>query len=656
MESQKTLEHILNRLKINNETPYCVIEEIATNCEIEFESEKLKQSTSYINSIISICNTLEIKKVTEQLNASKNHGFSGEDLKIISRFVNSKIKKWDTTSLIKSFKHILQIYKEPDTVDLNFLIGDKSPETPFAYNSTMLYRICTFFSIKTHRNTNVEEMGQAIKIYNQDVDDLKEKTIEIIKNFNKIELVNLIMSNDISLNNSPNIKNIYSARKMICLNNNTYDNNNLKYDLVTEEDLEKSYKKLTDYKYLLVKITPNNHYDAIILSSLIYGINLTECKNPLNEFKYMKELSINCIADNKYIPTKNEDKFRDNYLNNINWYDVRKTWSPKLNIIYKPDDIKSFAIFEGYKEHVNQGVDPLEILNISRCIQTFYLGIHPYLTNYKTVIHLDDSCEVNRKLLVSYGIVEEKTFCLYKITELSECFKINRSFSNPNNIKEQFSMQSIEKLKNIVNEFLIGKRDIIYANEIEKSYTELLKSIEDVHIYLSSYSEIARKFYIFYIENKEKVNKCLNLLLHIAYYMRGWKVDNILEPPIGSRTYDPKYQDEVEENTKNSISALTDFLEENQNIKSEFYKLPLMISRKVQELGRYNVIFEPSKDKESGITIIDRLNIVVQGDTTDNMNSCIRMSSNWLLASAYYYLRLCELEVSFKIGEMSEIS
>jgi hypothetical protein len=67
-----------------------------------------------------------------------------------------------------------------------------------------------------------------------------------------------------------------------------------------------------------------------------------------------------------------------------------------------------------------------------------------------------------------------------------------------------------------------------------------------------------------------------------------------------------------------------------------------------------NYIITP--DPDDGTSMIDRLQIVLKGDKHKNMKSCIRLSSNILLVSTYYYLLSLGVSEPFNIRELDHIS
>ena len=680
----------LNRLKItgklNDDTPFCVILEIANCVGCKLDESKFNKE-KYIKDIITTCENISYETIHEDRFLPDNiHGFSDRNLQLIAKFINGDSGiKWKLKSLINSFRHLVNFYenKIPILPSNEFTIGQKTSIDHYAYNATMLYRLCVFYGITTSRNTTIYQMGQAIKYFIEDPDVLKKHLIETVNQFSRIEAVNLMMSNDLKIIQSPNVRNLVSKTK---IRNNKEEKKiekiNIIYEDISDKNIDKALKKLNDHNYLLSKITPESHEEAIILSALRYAINLTECKNPYKEYLEMKNTSLNGSTENRYIPIS-DVKFKNRYLTNPSWFDMRLNWSSKLNGIYTKEQIETFAISEGYINEIKEGMSPLEIMNLSRCMPTFYLGEHPDLENSKTLIEFDSSKEINPKLLISYGIVEHKKFSLYKISELTSCFSDTKSFSNPENRNEQFSKNSILKLKNIALSLLEIKKEEntffpfvenskdekIITTEIEFMYSNLLSVMEEIEIWNKNNSDQAKELHNFYKNGsnsvKISIENILNSLLETAYYMRGWKVltkgDSL---PIEENNCFLEIEDSRSEISqdhilinKNSSDSLENFIKcfENldEEIKKLFEKLPLM---RYQKSGN-NDIFEASTNENEGLTIMERIKIINEGDSDDvSIYSCIRMSSSRLLSSGYYYSQICNLKLPFEIKKMAEIS
>src|SRR5690606_5243690 len=148
-------------------------------------------------------------------------------------------------------------------------------------------------------------------------------------------------------------------------------------------------------------------------------------------------------------------------------------------------------------------------------------------------------------------------------------------------------------------------------NKIEKYHKNI--PIESRNL-LSIYKE----------ETKEKIDVCMNLLLEMAYYMRGWKAENDI-PPIKDASFAPELTYVVQGNAWNSLSAYEKYIEELEpDIKDVIKKLPLMKVQK--EHGSKDFKFTKSNEEENGFTILDRVNIVKKGETDIHSYSCIRLS------------------------------
>ena len=450
----------LNRLLISgpitDETPICVIVEIALCFGCMLDNNKLS-NINYINTIIK---TIEKATIPDNIitvqehenNPLVPHGFIKTDFSDIARFVNPDENiRWITGSVIYTFNNILKFYKKTPNIEelVKFEYGQITPEDPNNYNACMLYKICVFNCLKTNRFTKLSEMAQAIKFYNKPNDILKDNLNIIITHLHKNELVNLIMSNDLKVAQSPPVRNYQEKNKI-----KNRDSSINGYDF---NKLNNAYNDLIDIDKLWLRLEPRTHEESIILAARIFFKNLTECSNPTAEFLGLKEYSNNTTSSNRYIPVE-DYIFRKKFLINPSWYDIKKTWTPKIPNIYTKEHLEMFARAEGYEEELKNGKDPLEILSDSRCSPTFYLGEHPevYILQKRhekesamTSIEFDDSMNVNRNLIVSYGIVQDSSFVLYKISELIDYFTFTNSFSDPQNSNIQFSTQSILKLKNI---------------------------------------------------------------------------------------------------------------------------------------------------------------------------------------------------------------
>jgi len=664
---------------IREDTPGCVILEIGQSLRIQVDWNQVGVG-SHINAVINSISTIREESVKEAEYPPHDHGFSEDKLGHIAQFVNGNHDiVWRYKTLIVAFRHLCKYYKTavPQLPDVPFIIGQKTMSTPLAYDACMLYRICVYHGVKTTRMTTVEQMGQAVKGLHQTCDSLHLQIMTTLKTLSKVALINLIMSTEMRVAPSPNIKHV-KAQDVALLVETLPLPSDCKSETrvmpsageLNQNQMTLAYKRLTNVQHILPRIDPMSQEEAVMMAAIVYGINLVECPNPYNEFMVMKRDSLSGTADNLYVPV---DKiFHERYMTNRDWFNVRKTWTPHIPNIYTGEQLHKFAFAEGYTTDEVGTRTAGELLHLARITPTFYLGRHPDCKAKRTTVDQDDVLNVRPELLITYGIADpgdaklrdKHPFYLYKISELSDCFQNSKDYTDPARPSEQLSVVAITKLKNISREKLCQlkktpqpaikrysavSRQSSPETEIETEYKRLIEVMNQVEKLNVANSRQALQLGQFYKRGDEKtkasISDCLTGLLHMSYYMRGWKINGKKNLPIhkDDTTFPSDQQGQVDLNVTNEIKNFDRCVGDlADDIKVLFRRLPLIGAKSRAS----EVVFSPSISNDQGITIIDRLNIVKTGTST---YSCIRMSSNWLCASAYYYMLACGMAPPFDI-------
>jgi hypothetical protein len=321
---------------------------------------------------------------------------------------------------------------------------------------------------------------------------------------------------------------------------------------------------------------------------------------------------------------------------------------------------------------------------------------------------------------VTYGSVENlNNLTTYLIIELIEHFTSSMCFSNPSKIEENFSTIGIKKLKLICldhmgmkleeqvnnNNFLLNNRETNSRNRIvnqimnlvggsivspiktppktklvlvkknnndnkkdnpneirkQRLYQNLYNIIELIEEKMLVLNESAQNLKIKYessnISDKKLIEISLIKLLEVGMSMRGWNVVTKKEfYPVKSvdTIIPPLSQDKVSDQVNGSI---VDF--ENSLTKMSFQNANSIKNLKLvlyQVSSDDKLSFKESTDIDEGFTIFDRIKIVKEGEKSNNTCSCIRLSSNWLCSSAYYYMVALNFPIPFNIRELSKIS
>lgn len=681
---------------ITDATPACVILEVAHCMSLDVD---WKQSTvaAYIEEVIRAINMVKVPTIQGAASSSAggNETFPSEHHQFIATFVNADAEiSWKLKPLIQAFRHLCQFYKVqiPLMPEANFIVGQKTPTTPLAYNACMLYRLCSYHNIRTSRTTTIEEMGQAIRNYNQDPEVLRERLFATIQSLSRSALISLSTAPELRVTVSPAIKpskpqelppmmhlnkekkeeEVILGREMLPLP--AEDSPRRRDDLLssspdttvsktvipnieplslTVERLSGAYTRLTDYRSILPRIEPICHEEAVLMAAIIYGVNLTECCNPYEEYIEMQAVAASGV--NSYIPVYDK-VFRERYLRNPTWFDIRRTWCSRLPRIYSAENLRQFAIAEGYLPSEFTSRNPEELMTLSRVTPTFYLGCHPDCTKKTTVIDQQDLSEINPLLLLTYGISEAGPYALYSVSELIAYFSESRAYTNPEKAAEMLPNAAVNKLRNIAQEKTRrSPRATAPLSEIEIQYKALLEMMDRLDAYAKATSAHAKKLAQYHADQKTRpdIEACLTNLLHMAYYMRGWKAtpDHQDIPIQRSKTNFPiEAQGQVDFNV---TAAIREFERSigllSQEVRTFFRTLPLM---KAHTHGN-DVSFQPTTNAGDGKTIFERIAIVKAGTSEA---SCIRLSSNLFAASAYYYIVACGMTIPFNPRHLAHVS
>lgn len=624
-------EIVLNRLDItgvlNEKTPYCVIQEIikAHNISIsKIDDKDIKFS--------------QVQAEVTKLNSYRPTTLIGsleKNLRYVATFVNPECKTWTQKSLLKAYNHMMNFPKENPEILKNISYGQKDRDNIDAFNACMLYALCKKYGIETNWKMSPEQMVNLIQKLTTDTNKLRTSLIPIIESLSKSQLINVYALLDQSPKKNIPLMNLpdKDSRSL------TDPKSSAPMVYIDNEKLVQYYKKFTDINYLILTIQPRNHFEAIVLSSMIYNINITESRFPLLEFEELNEVK----NIDLYVPI--DSIFRKKYLYNKSWYMISHHWCPELSFVYSKKDLLSFCSEEGYTADDFRNFDPNNLLHMSRISMNIYLGKNVYnIEQDYTPVHMHDLKEMNNTNCLTFGIVSEITSLkTFSIDEICDTLINYKNYVNPDNTKERLPEKVIKKLHHIAN----------HLNNIE-----LLKAISVVEKwkqYSNEFSESLRQIY----KNNNNVITYLHKVMECGMYMRGWKVVSESDKyPLSeeqTKLFNSDFQFKIEEKVFESINALKEYLDSdqlNEDEKSILKSLPLM---KFSHEGETK-IFVLTPDPEDGTSIMHRLEIVLDGNKYKNMKSCIRLSSNILLSSVYFYLCSLGLPEPFNIFEVENIT
>jgi hypothetical protein len=146
-------------------------------------------------------------------------------------------------------------------------------------------------------------------------------------------------------------------------------------------------------------------------------------------------------------------------------------------------------------------------------------------------------------------------------------------------------------------------------------------------------------------ETKRTIQMTFRYLLHLGMFMRGWIGSG--DYPVTSAPVPPGREIELAVNVTNAIGSYESSCRSLGRIGTQINNLPLVIYKDKE--------YQVSNQINEGLTIQDRINIIKEGERTRNVQSCIRLSSNWICSSAHKYIISLGLPEPFDVFNLRHI-
>lgn len=611
---------------INENTPVCVLIEIADAHGIGYDQKNINIPNFHRNLLKSI------NKASVYIVNSK---YDSSELTYIARFIN-KHTKWPRGKLIQAYEYLIQFINNDNLMEKisnDFTTGLQTPENVFSINACILYKICTINRLNVNNRTTIEQMSYSVKLLREDdIGSIMRRAKIFIENSNRINLINILM-----LSNHE-IKDINIPASI----------DDIKYNILPEGKINHKiisviHESLHDIKTLQNKINPTTDQGAIALAIIGFNIDISRTVDPINEYNILKICQIS-----NYKPSDPWMKYW--FKRNPSMFDLSITFNPLFpKVFYNDKILKELARNEGYTDREITTEGSYELLQLANITETFYCGEYPNLKSNQTCIDLSDVSEVPYGELLCFG---QFNYLLNPITigELVDLFNANKNFTNPFSKDAIFTKTAINKLKLIIRDHIRPCRKKMLSSETIQIRQELLMAINDIENLIASGEMPAKQFLIIYqnsdIKTKQMIVKFLTQLLHMGMYMRGWLGSE--NYPVSKAIVPYNIKGQVDINVSDSIREYEMTLTSLGKIGERINNLPLVIYRDKE--------YHASIEEKNGLTIGDRINIVKKGDTVSNVCSCIRLSSNWICASAHKYMTLIGLPPPFDIFNLSSIS
>lgn len=615
MEDNIVIDITLVTGEINLETPSCIVREMA-KCMFISVDESLLTDLGYRS---DINRTIKNMKIISFKRTDRSNVNNWERL---AKFINPDIELgWKMSLLSDAYKTMINKIDCPnsDYVTDNVRVQYPRPEILDVLTPCILYNWCLKLNINLRITSTIQEM---------------KSMVSMMLNISRCKLINMI-TRDMVLVEKNMLITILTELK-----NAKRDNTLIgKADI---DDIKNTYQIIMSIDQTSIPNRPRTKEEAVVLAAIRYMIDISESENPMIDYE-----SISCgspITDSymKRIATINKDA-----------YYLRKTFNPIFpSEFYELKDLQNMAKNEFITYNGNNTKESIyNDLVLDYYTDTFRLSLQHGITTFTTPIFLEELEDYDKKNeIITYGS-KNTELTPYLVSELISLFRANKDFSCPDRRGGVFSKESINKLRSIAKSKIPPPIPGVFQGTqytINNTWKQLVTEIKNVEMYQSSIEANCKKLKEQYnsssSDDKVIIKSFLEQLRDCGMYMRAWRGIPNPYPVSKSICENSALTDRL---TSESIGKFTEMCDKNKNIGTMINNLPLI---RFKDL-KYNA----SSDKNQGLTIGQRLAIVSRGTRDNNVYSCIRMSSNYICASAYLYLQTIGENPGFKIEDLRDI-
>ena len=617
MSSDFLLTRLFITGKLDIYTPLEVILSIADVHSIDYTYLEEENNIENINKLIDEINNEKVDKI--------NKLKRDEDYEKMAHFVNpDKNVIWNKEDLEISFNFLLtfadnRFYKD---ITPTFLFGLQTPDNPRSLNESVVYTVCKYYGIELDLYTQIDEMVYMLryflsnneliissisnKLLSNNLDNKKLLDIEylIFKSVNKILKPTKETHNSNIIENTP--------PEIIQKEISNITKGSSKFNYIDYQKLKKISDEINTYyptedSVLTYKI--KSHEDAIVISSLIYGFDITNVENPLETYELIKT--------GKYeVPIK----FNNNF--DINMYNIKF-----LKLLLKN---------EGYREDELQVLDKDDIyesLQIISLSNNFYHGKKRPLLYQETPVDNENISELDNNICISFG--NSEGYVIYTYKELYKLYDNSKLLYEPIDLKYKIplSFYAIKKLTSLVRDSCPENT----RNNFHKLILNLMDSFSTCDSILNKIKEDVNSD----STRKEVLINFMEILIKLSMNMRGWSGKG--EYPIkDSHILESEH---IDIRVGESLAQLEIYSDAYPDICKTILTLPLVKYHN----GKYIL-----GDDTNGRTLNDRLKIIK--GPRNNTHSCIRLSSNWFASSLFKYCKFFGIDPKFNIEDLKHIT
>lgn len=603
------MEIILNPITIikgvDRNTPLFVLTFLDAYYSLGF-NPKYAALESYVNEFKDKINHIKPKKILFPLTVPEK--------KILNPSDNSE---WNLESVNIGYESYFPFLNENLNLDeLPQKIGSKTNADPESINELMIYRICKEISYPTTLNSSLNELAFAVSNFlSGDIPKMRHALMESIKTIPDSQV---LMFSFLA-------EKTYLERKIEKSSERYVDN----CEMISLTNL-----CIQDANYLLKRVVPTSHAEAIILAIKRWNLILIEAENPIFQYNIISKYGIE-----DYVPI-NDINFKIKYIANKNWYHYEKNWFPEIFQMYDHGMLTKFAIHEGYQSQSKQKDRILRsFLDDRNKVTNFFFEIVPYSENRITYVERLDISEIEN--IICVGNISKREFIYFSVEEFIQYLNYKKHLIDPIS-EDLFDNISINKLKMHCNEMVKMRKN-------RHIFSELLRIILELEQAVSLATIKVKEIFIF----KNELLPIFRGVQELGLIMRGRVVDEIPVSSIDSMVPEDRLGC-VFHRSFDYFKQLCVKIEQLQPDVKEIFK-NIKIVKFTQNGTRIEIFGETLRapNIEYSISLCDCMNGVFYGEYDER--NCFRTNSNWILYTSSWYIKMLGEPLEYKMEEIGEL-
>jgi len=520
-----------------------------------------------------------IKSETKSITVKED--YSSDELQDLSVFTSQKETSWEETKLIKAFNHIVQYN---NVIEENFTYGPKTNNNPLSYDVTMLYAFCAENGIRTNRTDTLNELAAYVRLSFAKRYVLLDNLITKLSQMNNFGLINVLKETK------------YTEKQDFVFSDNTYT----------------LIEKLRGSENPISRSILTNE-EAIVCAAKNHSLDVTSSICPSREI-------LEITKGGNYKPVL-DDSFAHNYKLNPHFYDLTKFWKERLSYLY--NDKMLMTLLSSECVNHREITDPRQFLHEITMTKNIYPGIIPDIEYTETYVYKTPFTELNPKYIISYGVLNTKQIIALTPEEITNFLKMHKEFKDFVNEGEILSERNLKKIISICKSF-----------PHEKQFLDLLSTIRDTKTFGTVMNSKMKEF-ISYVKNcdqgtKDNIKELFDSMFELGMMMRGWcKEGDFPLSETDCENFTINY-DEIETRVNETMKKVIDRINSMSDTTKMIIKsLPLI------KLSEKDKSFYRNTNIDEGLTFYDRL-ILISTDSS-SIYSCLRLSSNYIVATSQYY-------------------